>query len=237
MRKNGPLVHEPTGIEALDEVTDGGPVYGSRWGVAGAPDAGKTALAMQVADVYARRGIAVGVLAVDEEPSDITMRLMQRAGWSRGDCERREHRMLVAMEASTVAELPIRMYDATWTIDRAAADLAAWARQRGDRRAALFVDSIQTVTCDAEASMTSLREAVTARMHALRRAAEKHQLIAITTSEMARGAYRSEDAAEAANDLRVPQGIGGNRVLAEGAPHDALGRRRARPDRDPDPEK
>ena len=49
------------------------------------------------------------------------MRLMQRAGWSRGDCERREHRMLVAMEASTVAELPIRMYDATWTIDRAAA--------------------------------------------------------------------------------------------------------------------
>ena len=50
-RKNGPLVHEPTGIEALDEVTDGGPVYGSRWGVAGAPDAGKTALAMQVADV------------------------------------------------------------------------------------------------------------------------------------------------------------------------------------------
>ena len=55
--------------------------------------------------------------------------------------------------------------------------------------------------------MTSLREAVM-QNDALPRVAEKHQLIAITTSEMARGAYRSEDAAEAAMISRPPRNRG-----------------------------
>src|SRR5678815_1197380 len=60
---HGPLVHEPTGISALDKLTGGGPVYGSRWYLLGAPDAGKTALLLQIAHVFALRGICVGILA------------------------------------------------------------------------------------------------------------------------------------------------------------------------------
>lgn len=181
----GPLEHEPTGIAPLDELTGGGPVYGSRWYLLGAPDAGKTALAIQIADTWARRGIAVGILAVDEEPTDIVTRLAQRAGITRAACERRDE-IDLARAAMDLADLPIRLYDGGWSIERAAADLRAWA---GDRRAALVIDSVQTAHCDAEEGADSLRLAVSARTRAIRDVATSHRLIVISTSEMSRGAY------------------------------------------------
>jgi KaiC/GvpD/RAD55 family RecA-like ATPase len=191
---DGPIVHEPTGLAALDDVTDGGPVYGTRWYVLGAPDAGKTALLVQIADTYARSGVVVGLLAVDEEPGDLTMRLAQRARWTRRECEQRQTSDLDDM----AAELPaIRMYGPEWTIEDAAADLAAYA---AGRRAMLGIDSLQTVTCGAERVATSLHEAVTARTKAVRRVATAHRLIVIATSEMSRGAYRTTQAAEDAKD-------------------------------------
>ncbi len=197
-RKEGPLVHEPTGIDELDARTGGGPVYGTRWYVLGAPDAGKTALLVQLADEWAARGLAVGYLAVDEEPTDLTTRLAQRAGYHRRDCEERDHGVLdgIAERVSGVW-----MYDATWTIESAAKDLAT----RGKRRA-LFVDSIQTVECDLERGPDdqlprSIREAVVARTKALRHVATSHRLIAIAASEMNRGGYRTRKDADEANDL------------------------------------
>jgi KaiC/GvpD/RAD55 family RecA-like ATPase len=191
---DGPLVHEPTGLKALDEVTDGGPVYGTRWYLLGAPDAGKTALLVQIADTYARRGIVVGLLAVDEEADDLTTRLAQRARWTRQDCETRER----AMVAEMADELPpIRMYDDAWTIEGAAADLAAFA---GGRPAMLGIDSIQTVRCNEEGDPRSLHAAVTARVKAVRRVATRHNLIALATSEMGRHTYRSVEAADSARE-------------------------------------
>jgi predicted ATP-dependent serine protease len=93
----GPLIHEPTGFAKLDEATGGGPVYGTRWVVVGAPDAGKTALLVQIGHEYAKRGIHVGFLAVDEEAGDLVTRLAQRVGFSRQDCERRDPEMLAKM--------------------------------------------------------------------------------------------------------------------------------------------
>ncbi len=61
-----------------DELTAGGPVYGTRWYVVGAPDAGKTALLIRIAHDYFWRGVAVGLLAVDEDPTDIVTRFAQR---------------------------------------------------------------------------------------------------------------------------------------------------------------
>lgn len=197
----GPLVHEATGIARLDELTGGGPVYGSRWYFSGAPDAGKTALLVQLLHVYAARGVAVGLLAVDEEPSDIATRLVQRIGYSRQHCEIRDPMVLRELGA-IFAELPIRLYDATWTIECAAADLAAYSKRFGGR-AVLGVDSIQTVRCDAESVAAGAgRElsevaAVTARVHAVRNVATRYGLIALATSEMGRGAYsRKRDDAE-----------------------------------------
>jgi hypothetical protein len=205
-RTEGPLVHEPTDIAELDRLTDGGPVYGSRWYLLGAPDAGKTALLVQLADVYLDRGVAVGLLGVDEEPSDLVMRLAQRHGYTRAECERRTPETLSGVRLA-LEGLPLRLYDAAWTIERAAADLAAYAAELGTR-ALLGVDSIQTVTCATEDPQRSVRESVTARAWAIRAAAQRHRLIAIATSEMNRAAYRSVEAAEASDDLAAAKESG-----------------------------
>lgn len=189
----GPMVHEPTGLDTIDEATDGGPVYGSRWYVSGAPDAGKTALEVQILHGWARRGIAVGLLAVDEEPGDIVTRLVQREGFTRSACERRDPGELGAMQ-ERLAALPIRLYDGAWTIERAAADLAAFAAERG-ARAALGIDSLQTVRCAAEDGAErelSPNAAVEMRVRAVRAVASEHRLIALATSEMSRAGYRSK---------------------------------------------
>lgn len=208
---DGPLIHEPTGIARLDELTDGGPVYGSRWYLAGAPDAGKTAFLIQLAHIYALRGLAVGLLAVDEEAGDLVTRLAQRVGYGRGILEARGPETLAGVRRE-IGDLPIRIYDGSWTIEGAAADLATFARERAAAdpeahpngpRAMLGIDSLQTVTCDAELSSQatgghgmSTTEAVTARVQAIRAAATRHRLIPLTTSEMGRGAYRTSDPAE-----------------------------------------
>ncbi len=199
---HGPLIHEPTAIARLDELTGGGPVYGSRWYVAGAPDAGKTALVVQIAHVYALRGVAVGLLAVDEEAGDLVTRLAQRVGYGRGVLEARSLTTIDGVRHE-LRDLPIRLYDATWTIESAASDLALYAQGRATAdpaahphgpRATLAIDSLQTVTCGAETTAGSERglstaEAVTARVHAIRAVATRYRLIALCTSEMGRGAY------------------------------------------------
>jgi len=204
---HGPLVHEPTGIAELDELTGGGPVYGTRWYLAGAPDAGKTALLVQLAHVYLARGVAVGLLAVDEEAGDIVTRFAQRFGYSRTHCEVRDPGVLRVIDQG-LGTLPLRLYDGTWTIEDAAADLAAFAKDRAAQdpenhrygpRAMLGIDSLQTVrsTADALAQATGREQsevsAVTSRVQAIRGAASKHRLIALATSELGRGAYRSSD--------------------------------------------
>lgn len=202
-REEGPLVHEPTGIAKLDELTGGGLVYGSRVYLNGAPDAGKTALLIQLAHTYAKRGIAVGLLAVDEEAGDLVTRLAQRVGYSRRTCEIRDKMDLDQMH-SLIGDLPIRIYDAEWTIEEAANDLAAWAKANTGGLAMLGIDSTQTVKCDAE--RTAQREmsevtAVTARVAAIRRKATEHRLIAVATSEMGRGAYASGDPERQTNTM------------------------------------
>lgn len=209
----GPLVHELTDLATLDRLTDGGPVYGSRWYIVGAPDAGKTALLVQLADVFARRGIAVGLLMADEEPGDATMRLVQRAGFSREECERRDPIVLCEMRGA-LEGLPIRLYGPEHTIESAAEDLAAFAKARGSR-AMLGVDSIQTVTSSGGRILGAVsgrepspREIVGANVRALRDVATRHKMFAVATSEMNRGAYKGDDAGEATNDMAAAKESG-----------------------------
>lgn len=198
-KEHGPLVHEPTGIPMLDSLTGGGPVYGSRWYVLGAPDAGKTALLTQIGDVYARRGICVGFLAVDEEQGDLLMRLAQRVGYSRRDCEIRSATTIDGIRKN-IGPLPIRYYNARHTIESAADDLRLFAN---GKRAALFVDSIQTVSSVASRMNAEMspRELVTSNVLAARTMATRHDMIVVSTSEMSRGAYRSIESAEKTNDM------------------------------------
>ncbi len=203
-RDEGPLVHEPTGIATLDELTGGGPVYGTRWYLVGAPDAGKTALALQLAHLMAKRGVAVGILAVDEEPGDLVMRLGQRMGIPRRACEERDPTDLDLLREK-LGDLPIRFYGGDGaTIERAAHDLATYAKRETGGRAMLVVDSLQTVRCDAERGddgNMSVREAVTQRAQAIRDMATKHLMIVLATCEMNRLGYNKKDASENTDDL------------------------------------
>lgn len=206
-RADGPLVHEPTGFAELDELTGGGPVYGSRWYLNGQPDAGKTAFLMQLAHIFALRGVCLGLLAVDEEDGDLVTRFAQRVGHSRKNCEIRDPAVVDQIEAE-LAGLPIRFYDATWTIETAAADLAKFA---DGRRMMLGIDSLQTVSCDAErAAQRELSEmaAVTARVQAIRKAASQHKLIALCTSEMSRSAYRKADPSDLTSTMAASKHSG-----------------------------
>ncbi|MBK9129957.1 MAG: hypothetical protein IPM13_19595 [Phycisphaerales bacterium] len=161
---------------------------GSRVYVMGAPDAGKTALLVHVADDCLGQGLAVGLLAVDEEPSDILQRLLQRRGWSRSECELRDPGEIDRM-TEQVGDLRLRLYGSDWTIDAAADDLGEYARADG-LRAMFGIDSVQTARCDAEDTRVSRYDVVTARVHAIRAAADRHRLLVVATSEMSRGAYR-----------------------------------------------
>lgn len=195
----GPLVHEPTGLGALDEALGGGPTYGSRAIIQGAPDAGKTALLYQIAETLAARGVVVGFHAVDEEDSDLVTRAMQRHGFRRAECEARGDALDPMRERLTDAL--IFFYDGAWSIEDATTDLATRA---AGKRLAYLVDSIQTVTCDKTRLADrepSERAMVTANMLALRSTATKHRLIAIATSEMNRNAYRGEEASGASGDM------------------------------------
>lgn len=196
---DGPLIHAPTGICALDHMTGGGPTFGCRIFLAGAPDGGKTGLLVQVADSYLDQGLVVGLLVVDEDPSDVFQRFMQRRGIARHRCEQREPGDIEEMRR--LAEgLRVRLYDSTWTIEAAAKDLAAYAKEVG-AAAMLGIDSVQTVRCNAEESESSRHEAVTARVRAIRTVTDKYRLITVTTSEVGRASYRSNKPDERISDL------------------------------------
>lgn len=187
--REGPLAHQRTGHDELDEATGGGPVYGTRWYIVGAPDAAKTLLLVDLLHRWSQLGISVGLLAVDEEPSDILTRLAQRVGIDRADCEARGAGVLDALRRE-VCELPFRFYDGAWSIEAAAENLASSA----SGRAALGIDSIQTAKCEVEISARSemtMSQAVEARVRAVRTVASDYRLITLATSELGRAHYRS----------------------------------------------
>lgn len=202
--RDGPLVHLPTGIESLDALTGGGLVLGSRVYMLGAPNAGKTALAVQIADAYMSRGIDCALLGVDEEPSDLAMRLMQRRGFARDQCERREPAVLGAARAA-FSKLPLLLFDGSTTIEAAAVALHRRARERRpteDRPpCVLFIDSVQTARCEGEDVEGSLYVSVTKRVAAIRACASRYRMLVIATSEMNRAAYKSKKAEENATDM------------------------------------
>jgi len=194
-KTSGPLVHEPLQLGPLDELTGGGPVYGSRWYVVGAPDACKTALLAQIADTLATRGIAVGMLAVDEEADDVQSRLVQGFGFARRECEIRDPSRVTAMQ-NTLAQrysIPIQLFEPTETVESAAKKLAAIA-ETAQTRAVLLMDSVQSIECEAVQQAReepSEHVRVTQNVRAIRAVSTKHKLITITTSEMNRDAYKN----------------------------------------------
>lgn len=201
---DGPLVHIPTGIPALDAMTGGGFVLGSRVFCNGAPNAGKTALAIQLADHFLSLGIVVGFLGVDEEASDLAMRFLQRRGFSRQACEQRDP---LTLEAARKAfeRLPVRLFDPSMSIEAAAVALHRFACSRHpgvDRPpCVLFVDSVQTARSEGESDDDTGYRAVTRRVAAIRAAASRYRMLVFATSEMSRAAYKAKRVEDQVTDM------------------------------------
>jgi KaiC/GvpD/RAD55 family RecA-like ATPase len=169
----------------------------------GAPSAGKTfvetAIADRIARAFGEAGACVGMLGVDEEPEDLTVRLAQIAGFTVLEAEQRDPEVLQGM-VKALESVPIRLYDAGHTIESAAKDLAEWSRAQG-RRGVLFVDSIQAARSEFAAAAKSPRESVELNMAAIRTASTSLGLLVVTTSEANRASYRNDAAAAETNDM------------------------------------
>ncbi|MGO9833700.1 MAG: RAD55 family ATPase [Polyangiaceae bacterium] len=204
-RGEGALVRVATGIEPLDELCRGGFPMPWRVIIIGAPSAGKTFVSTVIADHIARalaaEGVCVGILAVDEEPDDVTVRLAQIAGFTVAQAEQRDPEVLDEM-ARKLATLDVHLYDAAWTIEAAVADLADRAIAQ-KKRAAFFIDSIHAVKCAASAGMEtdSVRLLIQANVDAMRVAAGTHRMLLVATGEANRASYRNEQAAKEMTDM------------------------------------
>jgi KaiC/GvpD/RAD55 family RecA-like ATPase len=192
LRDAPPVVVAGTGIPELDRLCGGGFPIPWRVVIVGMPSAWKTGLAVYLADHFERAGLAVGILAVDEEPEDVVVRVAQMAGCTR---EKLQHQDPAELE-DAIDQLEgshLYFYTGDTTIEAAAADLAAHAAA-ANRRAVLIVDSLQTARCEAlrgvRKTNISPRDVVEANVAAFRSVTSTHRMIGIATSEANRAAYR-----------------------------------------------
>lgn len=201
---DGPVTRLSTGIPTLDEMTGGGFVLGSRVYLVGAPNAGKTALAVQLADYFLSSGVPCGILGVDEEPVDLVTRLLQRRGITRQECEERSGETR-ARAREAIAALPLRLFDGQTSVEEAAVAVHKFARSRepDEERpeCVLFIDSVQVARSAADGDEDSLYRSVTRRVAAIRTAASRYRMLVVVTSEMNRGAYRSKRAQDQTTDM------------------------------------
>lgn len=198
----GSVVRLPTNIATLDRACRGGLPTRRLVVVGGAPGAGKTSLATAWAWQWAKHGVPVGVLAVDEGPEGTIARIAQLEGIEPERIEERDpatlERLAGVLDASAL--ILADGEDTAGNVE-ALAELVAKAAEETSGVGVLVVDSIQTVRAAGTESVDSPRERVDAVVRALKSVRDRFGLLVIATCELARGAYRSRNLAEAINDL------------------------------------
>lgn len=143
-----PDVHIPTGLQTLDEITDGGLLSGRLHVIAGEPNLGKTSLATQFAHVACEDGFIVGIHVADvDDYRGILQRIAQRHGVDRRAFLARDPDAIEATERIVRRWPWLRIVDEAAdkrTVDESAEAILKLG-EREQRRAILFVDSLQTV--------------------------------------------------------------------------------------------
>ena len=200
LAKLGPVIRLESGLPTLDSSCRGGVPTRRLVVVGGAPGAGKTTLATNLLWRWAKAGVPVAMLAVDEGIDGILGRIAQLEGI---DLERIEARDPIALEqlAVIVEATPLILIDgdeATGSVEAAVAQLVARA---AGKDAVLVVDSIQTARALGSDAAGSPRDRIDCVVRAMKAARDKHGLLIIATCELARGSYRSKNTADQINDL------------------------------------
>ncbi len=198
-KREGPIVRMPTGWATFDEAARGGLAFGRRHFLAGAPNAGKTAAAATLAHTAWLAGHAVGILAVDEEPDDVTARFAQMAGFTLDDTESGDASRLDPI-AHALREEGVYLYDHSWSVEAAGNDLARQAAAAG-KLAVFIVDSVQTSRCEEAVKADAPRMAIAANVRAMKLVTSTHKLLLIATSEMSRAGYGNSESSKNFNDM------------------------------------
>jgi replicative DNA helicase len=198
-----------TGFATLDEAVRGGLRTGKLVAFGGAPGAGKTTWAMQLAWRWALQGIHVAVLAADEDADGLLIRVGQACGFTREDLEagNPSARAFFAQQLAKHDNFVLVDTDETGaTLEEVSADLK---RRAAGRPSVLIADSIQTARTAGSLEADGPRARIDAVVAALKRAAKVDGHLIIATCELARGAYRSQNAADRIDDLASFKESGG----------------------------
>lgn len=198
LRLSSAGVRLTTGLPGIDKATRGGLMLRKLVAIGGAPGAGKTALAIQLAYRWLSEGIHVGVLAADEDADALLIRFGQLAGLNRelledGDPKER------ARLAEWCKGVPLILADGDdqETIIRVSLDLQTAAK---GLPSVLIADSIQTVKPGPMLpNGADIRTRVNVVVTTLKAAARTH--LVITTSELSKAAYRSKAQADNISSL------------------------------------
>jgi len=176
----------PTGIATIDRITDGGLRAGEPFVIGGAPNAGKTTLALSIAFAWAQQGKHVAVAAFDEPKKRIVPRLGQFLGFDRKGLARGG----TAEERAQMDALPIRAYDG-----RKEGMSIEWiAEKLGEHGpGVLVIDSLQMCVSKAVTERMNEAQALKATCGAITRIAADH--IVLVTSEINRDYYRNHEQA------------------------------------------
>lgn len=187
-------IHVATGLASWDAATRGGLLAGALHTLAAGPDAGKTALALQVATSAAASGTAVVWLAYDEAREDLENRLGQAHGLALEDLESGREDTLVELAAVMRTRPELVLLDGgaeQLLVEDALEVLLAHQRRLGAESALLVVDSIQTARSRALIGPYAPRsqvERLDAVVGALRDASRRGPCV-LATSETARGTH------------------------------------------------
>ena len=193
-REEGELVRVATGIEPIDLLCRGGFLFPRRVVLA---VSGQDSNRHPNGFNFARTGVPIGFLAVDEEPEDILARWAQMTGFTLDEIEKRNPPVLDAMCAklgkSAGPTLPLRLYH------REGGGRPCKICGRKTRRAVHRLLANRHIRRLENAE--SDRERVAGNVAAIRNVSKKHRQLIVSTSEANRRSYQSKKVAEEQNRL------------------------------------
>lgn len=180
----------PIGIEPLDALLGGGLAPGFGVVIGGEPEAGKTSFVTQVAVALAWLGVYVLVLGLDESLAGIARRIGQLLGFQKEEMRGDLSRVMEKFRA-TLADRHLFLVDERTLTTVEAAEKYLAARAPEGAPTALVFDSLQTMGEAVEGDEPP-RLKVKGIVKAMQRAARRPAIV-VTTSEVTRGSYASQD--------------------------------------------
>jgi hypothetical protein len=194
-----PCAQLATGIKTLDDCFRGGVPSQRFLVIGGAPGAFKTSFAARLAYIWAKAGIFVGIMAVDEGPEGYIDRIAMYEACKRELLDEHDAEEWARL-AEAVKELPIELDDGSMTFENFAAHIR---KKAGSGPAVVISDSIQTVPIESigERKNESRREYVDRVVRAHKHAVIEHNLLILALCELSRAFYRSEALAKELNPL------------------------------------